>query len=284
MTVRDRARGLREFPAVRRTRLGTAAFLSVILALAIFHPDSLLAQYTSPPPPDSSGEEGLFRKADLVYAGLFLGSLVALYPLHELEEGLSPTRQLTGIPGTFASAGNVVGNGVVLYAAGGATFAAGKLLGSPTVARTALRSLEALLLADALVTPFKVVVGRRRPMGADPDPNQFRGFSFAHEYNSFPSGHTAHLFAIASTLSRELRSEAPWLPFVVYPLAGLVGSSRLVGRKHWLTDVVAGATAGLFASQLVGRLHAGQPLGLPATPFLSASGEGVMVGAQVSLP
>ncbi len=172
----------------------------------------------------------------------------------------------------------------MLYAAGGVTFAAGKLLGSQKLARTALRSVEALLLSDVLVTPFKVAVGRRRPMGPDADSDEFRSISFVHEYNSFPSGHTAHLFALASTLSRELGSEAPWLPFVAYPVAGLVGASRMVGRKHWLTDVLAGATAGLFASQLVGRLHARQPVGLPATPFLSASGDGVLVGGQVSLP
>jgi hypothetical protein len=62
-----------------------------MLALPAFHPASLVGQESHTPLPDSSREEGLFRKADLVYAAMFLGSLAAFYPLQEVEEELSPT-------------------------------------------------------------------------------------------------------------------------------------------------------------------------------------------------
>jgi len=228
----------------------------------------------------------LFRASDLVYAGLFFGSLAAIRPFDELDEALSPDRLPSGAPRTFASVGDVAGNGLVDYAASGAVFLTGKLIGDRRIARLGVRSLEALLVADLLVTPFKVGVGRMRPggQGAHTDADEFVPLSFATGYNSFPSGHTAHMFAIASTLSREFRYEAPWVPFVAYPIATLVGASRVVGQKHWVTDVVAGAAVGLFAGHFIGRLHGEEFIGLRVTPVVSAGRDGVYVGARVALP
>jgi membrane-associated phospholipid phosphatase len=248
--------------------------LCVAAPAAAQQPDSLAAAHLS--------QSSLFRSSDLVYAGLFFGSLAAVYPLEKLDEELSPERLPTGFPGAFDSAGSLAGNGFVVYGLSGITFLTGTLIGNKQVARIGLRSAEALVLADLIVFPFKVGVGRRRPTGGDPDSDEFEPFSFTTEYYSFPSGHTAHMFAIASTLSRELKHQAPWVPFVAYPVAAMVGASRVVGKKHWVTDVVGGAAAGLFAGHFVGRLHGEENVGLRTTPYVSTSEGTVYVGVHLS--
>jgi membrane-associated phospholipid phosphatase len=89
------------------------------------------------------------------------------------------------------------------------------------------------------------------------------------------------MFALASTLSRELGHQAPWVPYVAYSAAALTGVSRVVGKRHWVTDVLAGAAAGLFAGHFVGRLHGEEFIGLPITPILSAGDGGVYLGANI---
>ena len=241
----------------------------------------LSAQEAFESPEFSATRTSLFRTSDLIYAGLFFGSLAAIYPAEAFDEALSPGSQPTGLRASFSSTGSLAGNAYFAYGVGGATFLAGKALGQGQVARIGLRSLEALLLADLIVTPFKFSVGRQRPHGLDPDSDEFAPFAFNNESFSFPSGHTAHMFAIASTLSRELGHQAPWVPYVAYSAAALTGVGRVVGQRHWVTDVLAGAAAGLFAGQFVGRLHGEEFIGLPFTPVISAGDGGVYVGANI---
>ena len=71
---------------------------------------------------------------------------------------------------------------------------------------------------------------------------------------SFPSGHTTVAFATAAALARE--SRARWVPWVAYPVAALVGWSRLRDNRHWASDVVAGAAVGYGAAVATERfLH-----------------------------
>jgi len=232
-----------------------------------------------PEVPAASGS--LFRTSDLVYAGIFFGSLAAIYPVESFDEALSPGRPPTGFPGSVFSAGNLTGNALFAYGVSGVTFLTGKALGQGQVARIGLRSLEALFLSDLIVTPFKFSVGRKRPGGLDPDSDEFDPFAMTTEFYSFPSGHTAHMFALASTLSRELGRQAPWVPYVAYSAAALTGVSRVARQRHWATDVLAGAAAGLFAGHFIGRLHGEDPGSFPITPVIAAGDGGVYVGANI---
>ena len=62
--------------------------------------------------------------------------------------------------------------------------------------------------------------------------------------SSFPSGHAASAFAFASAVSMEHRGVGA----VVFPLATLVGYSRVHTGVHWPSDVAAGAAIGVGAA------------------------------------
>lgn len=230
---------------------------------------------------DVSVGGGWLRRSDLPFAVTFFGSLALVEPLQAWESGVGSVADGNerGFDHTFYRAGAWAGNLWIDLGAAAATFGLGRLAGSGTVARLGLRSLETLVAVDLLATVFKVGVGRQRPEEAM-ESNVFRPIAWNHEYASFPSGHTAHAFALAGTVSRELGGWAPW---VAYPLAAGVGASRIIGNRHWPTDIVAGAALGLFTSRLTGRLHAPSTEG--AGPervliVLPGPGPGLLLGAS----
>jgi membrane-associated phospholipid phosphatase len=90
----------------------------------------------------------------------------------------------------------------------------------------------------------KIAVGRARPYESPRDQDLLIPFSGK---SAFPSGHTALAFGLAAAIDRE--TKARWVPWVVYPLAGLVGWSRVRDGKHWLSDVAAGAALGSWTAR-----------------------------------
>jgi membrane-associated phospholipid phosphatase len=76
--------------------------------------------------------------------------------------------------------------------------------------------------------------------------------------NSFPSGHTTTAFAFAAVVGEEhgWRWGVP-----AYALATLVGWSRMNDNKHYLHDVLAGATIGTSVGLgVVRKMRQRQPL------------------------
>lgn len=201
---------------------------------------------------------GGLRSSDLVWAGVFVGGLLLVEPAERLEEAIALAVGEGNVRGrALASLGEVAGHGFMAYGLAGGTFMVGTLAGEPVAARVGLRSLESLAIATGATALLKLALGRERPLWSPDDSDVFRPFELALDRSSFPSGHTAHMFALAGTVSRELAGEAGWVPYVAYPVAGLVGTSRVLGQKHWVTDVVSGAAVGILSSRLVGRLHEG---------------------------
>ena len=62
---------------------------------------------------------------------------------------------------------------------------------------------------------------------------------------SFPSGHTVTAFALAESFSRFYPSQE-WL----FLIAGLIGASRVVLCRHYLSDVLIGALLGWQTGRL----------------------------------
>ncbi len=83
----------------------------------------------------------------------------------------------------------------------------------------------------ATTLALKYAIDKTRPDGSDD--------------NSFPSGHTSVTFQAASFIHRRY-GLAYGLP--AYALATYTGYTRIQADKHYLTDVLAGATIGLLSS------------------------------------
>lgn len=69
-------------------------------------------------------------------------------------------------------------------------------------------------------------------------------------YNSFPSGHTAQVFAAATFLSEEYKDRFKWMPYAAYSLASGVGIMRMANNRHYISDVLVGAGLGILSMKV----------------------------------
>src|SRR5882762_4831115 len=110
-------------------------------------------------------------------------------------------------------------------------------------------AVDALTLSSALQYAF----GRQRPADGS------GGGGFWQHGTSFPSDHSSAAWAIASLLAHEY--PGPLTKLFVYGLASAVSASRVTGKDHFPTDVIAGAAIGWFVGQQVYRAHHNAELG-----------------------
>lgn len=115
--------------------------------------------------------------------------------------------------------------------------------------------LRAVVVSQALTQGIKYAVQRDRPTG---------------ECCAFPSGHASATFATASVLERHLGYRGAWPTFVV---AGYVAASRLHDDRHFLSDVLFGASLGIASGWTVVGRHGRSVYALVPSPIRG----GVMV-------
>jgi len=146
-------------------------------------------------------------------------------------------------------------------------FTAGRLSNGTRFRAMTYDMLDAAIVNFGYTAVLKVAVGRERPNGQD--------------NKSFPSGHTSNAFALAAVAERHYGWK---LGVPAYLLAGVVGASRIQQDKHYLSDVVAGATLGSIVGWTVVRVNS-RPLdektpggaSLRVTPIVGRGTRGVMV-------
>lgn len=144
------------------------------------------------------------------------------------------------------------------------SIAAGVILGDDRVTRAGGRITAGLVTAGVVTNLLKPLVGRRRPTG-NLDAFEFTPFS---NQDSWPSGHTAMAFALATGLGDELHSTP--VTVLLYGAAGLTSWSRLNDNRHWGSDVLAGALVGITSVKLMnGRWRV---FGIRAPRFLLEPG------------
>lgn len=122
---------------------------------------------------------------------------------------------------------------------------------NPRLSGTAFTALEAGLVGTVASEVGKRIVGRSRPqagMGAkDFHPLTFSGGS------GFPSGHATAMWALVTPYAKEFN--APWL----YGAATITNLARVVDRKHFVSDTVAGSLLGYAIGSALWRWHRDQP-------------------------
>ena len=78
--------------------------------------------------------------------------------------------------------------------------------------------------------------------------------------NSFPSRHTSWAFAGATVFANATYRHSPVWPMVFHAAASGVAFQRVASRRHYASDVVAGAAIGIASAELgfaLGRLISG---------------------------
>ncbi len=135
------------------------------------------------------------------------------------------------------------------FAVMGGFYAYGKFVGNEDAAHTGIEALEASLISGALGSAIKISVGRSRPL------KQEGAFHFEPFRGgvSFPSGHTAQAFTVATVIAEHYPQL--WVRCVAYGTAALVGVSRIEQNAHFTSDVLAGAILGTLVGRTVVRLN-----------------------------
>jgi len=112
--------------------------------------------------------------------------------------------------------------------------------GEHKVLKATSLALQSEVLMIAMVRPLKYFTHETRPDGG------------AH---SFPSGHTAQAFMAATFLHKEFGYKSKWYSIAGYTMATAVGTCRMLGNKHWASDVLVGAGVGMLSTNLVYLYH-----------------------------
>jgi membrane-associated phospholipid phosphatase len=124
----------------------------------------------------------------------------------------------------------------------------GKATDSPRARDTGRIGIQALLDAEIAVTVLKLATQRPRPE------HQKVSLAFFTGGDAFPSGHSIKSWTLARVAAREY-SEKKIVPILAYSAATAVSVSRFGGRRHSISDAVAGAAMGFFIGDYVYRHH-----------------------------
>ena len=125
--------------------------------------------------------------------------------------------------------------------------AAGYLRHDPYQVGTALLAGEAYADTAVVDLAIKAVTRRKRPSdvaaSASFNDTFFAGGKSPFKGSSFPSGHAAGAFAVATVVATRYRTHR-WVPWAVYGFATAISFSRVTTLAHFPSDVFLGAALG----------------------------------------
>jgi membrane-associated phospholipid phosphatase len=137
------------------------------------------------------------------------------------------------------------GQPAVVFGIPGGILLAGVISGHKDLQRSGGRVLASVVTAGITTAAIKAIAGRVRPTDTS-DQYDFKPFS---HNDAFPSGHATMAFAVATSLAEEIHR--PWATAVLFAAASGTAWSRLNDHRHWLSDVLAGATVGITAGNVI---------------------------------
>jgi hypothetical protein len=133
---------------------------------------------------------------------------------------------------------------------------------------------EGLLTTGVYVTVFKRLTGRTRPSGGADGSFLNYHAEKGQVIGSFPSGHAAGAFTVA-TVFAETYKDHPWVGWVFYGAAGMVGWARVAQGRHFVADVVVGGLLGHSVGRMVTtRGREEKPAAIRIEPFIDPAGDG----------
>ena len=233
----------------------------------LFSSQKLLWAETQPPSKDRFNREFIFKagkdfkevvtspqnwsRNDLLRLSAVLGTGVLLYAFDQDIQNWAQERR-TSSSNDFMGFMSNFGNGFCLASFMAGLYAAGEVTNKNSLRKAALLSFESWIASGVLVVGIKVVVGRARPRTGESQ-HSFYLFSTRTAHNSFPSGHSASVWAVATTVADQ--SETKVIDILAYSLATVASLSRVHNNDHWASDVFIGSALGYFVAKEICALN-----------------------------
>jgi membrane-associated phospholipid phosphatase len=174
---------------------------------------------------------------------------------------------LQGTCDTCGSTGATAG-GVAMVSLASAAFVAGRFAPQGRFRSATYDFMQAMIVNGAYTNILKYSVQRTRPDGSN--------------NLSFPSGHTSTAFSLAAVADQHYGWK---IGLPAYVLASGIGLSRIEKDKHYLSDVLAGATLGIIVGRTVSRLDGQRPAKksiISVGPATDPHGQGVGLNLAAS--
>ena len=218
--------------------------ITVVASCALFCPlpaaqADLVPSAVAAAAPSSS----LLSRRTAITAGVFLAAGL-LYDYEFREEA---QERRNGATNALAAVGNGFVDWRFILAGSSAGYLAGEIGGSDRLKETVLRVGLATAVATGVTAGLKYSIGRTRPHAGR---GSFRLRPFSG-LNSFPSGHTAVAFAIATAVADQTRDD--WSDYALYSAATMTALARVNDDKHWISDVLIGGLIGHLSARWVSR-------------------------------
>jgi hypothetical protein len=215
--------------------------------------DLALLQGEKPPEREHTGLKALvfttaadfkaFPRRRSTWVILAIGGAVAALA-HPADDDVNEKLVGSDTVGAFFAPGKYIGSTYVQAGAAVTLYAIGRYMlpqkdgqsRTNKVSHLGFDLLRSIIVSQALTQAVKHSVRRDRPTG---------------ECCAFPSGHASTAFATASVLERHFGYRGAWPTLVV---ASYVAMSRLHDNRHFLSDVLFGASLGIASGwTVVGR-------------------------------
>jgi membrane-associated phospholipid phosphatase len=186
-------------------------------------------------------------KNDWLKAGISAIATIAFLPAdNSIHTWVKDDRSET--TDSAAKVFSAAGAPIVLLGVVSAGYLYGELADRPGARQTFLLAGESLIITEIIVQIGKISIGRARPY-TEEGAFIFHPFNSKEKWHSFPSGHAASAWAVASCLAS--RSDSAYVDVLLYSAAAGISLSRVLLDKHYASDVLAGSLLGYFIGKKV---------------------------------
>lgn len=213
-------------------------------------PDNHLPQLTKAEYSKLVGQDGTkyfipieLRESDMLTLATALSLGVVIFANdREIMEYVQDNKTETLQP--MVTIGNFMGRGGVFSIAAGAYFV-GAVLKNGKLKKVGLFAIAPGLATQLVTEAFKKTFNRQRPNKGEDTPYEF----FEEGNYSFFSGHASAAFSMATVIA-EVYKDKPVIPYLAYGTAALTAYARMHDKKHWASDVLAGAIVGHLITKI----------------------------------
>jgi hypothetical protein len=201
-----------------------------------------------------------FTKDTLPWISATLGASVLLYVYDEelwlmMKRPYDKYSLFKGV----SDVGVFLGDGGPQFLFAGAFAASGAISKNPRSLKTASEMVEVILATGLVIQTLKRLTGRESPGSRSAEcrlgcwhgpvhPKKYQ--SYVSKYDAVPSGHIATSLATLQVVI-ENYPEKKWIPYVGYPVIGVIGVGLVATSIHWWSDIPFGLLIGYSFSQIV---------------------------------